>query len=156
MSRIINAKVKSSQIEELSYNEETQELVATFKGSTQYLYSGVPLDVYISVITSDSVGKEFNAKVKAGGYEFAKLEKAEDETPLSLLDRIKDEYNELQIKNFKLHEFFGTDTFKDLDEPMQKMIDKQHTIMGQYLEILSDRYVALGGVWEDLDEPIVL
>lgn len=75
MSKIINAKVESSQITELDYNGETEELVATFKGGTSYLYNGIPVDVYMKVVIAESVGKEFNATIKAGGYEFTKLEK---------------------------------------------------------------------------------
>lgn len=136
MSKLINAKVKSSQIEELDYNGETEELVATFKGGTSYLYSGVPVDVYMKVVIAESVGKEFNTTIKAGGYEFTKLEQPKvDEAK----ERAIEEEQQLTDKITKLVDFIESDKFSKMSQETQDLLTVQYDHMLGYNSALQKR-----------------
>ena len=136
MFKIINAKVESSQITELNYNGETEELVATFKGGTEYLYSGVPLEVYMKVVIAESVGKEFNATIKAGGYEFEKLEQPEvDEAK----ERAIEEEQQLTDRITGLADFIESDKFGKMPQETQDLLTVQYDHMLGYNSALQKR-----------------
>ena len=64
----------------LGYNYQTETLVAQFDVGSFYVYEGVPPLVACRVIFAESVGKEFNALIKADhkyGYRKVTAEEAE-------------------------------------------------------------------------------
>jgi hypothetical protein len=85
------ATVASAQISELAWvttdgstqlglnpdpiNDECPHLFVHFKGNppSLYVYRAVPKGVYEAVLTDESIGRAFHAKVKSQSYEFAKL-----------------------------------------------------------------------------------
>ena len=40
-------------------------MLVEFKGGAQYLYQAVPLDIFTSLLTADSIGSTFNTLVKS-------------------------------------------------------------------------------------------
>ena len=65
--------VKSSTIDSLYYSSTTDELMVTFKNGTNYTYWDVTLEDYLTMITSESIGKALNQIIK-GKYEYKKHE----------------------------------------------------------------------------------
>jgi len=61
----------SSQVRVLTYDEDRLELTVEFRRGGIYVYSGVPEDIYISLITAESIGKALNALVK-GTYGYTR------------------------------------------------------------------------------------
>lgn len=55
MSEIKLYEVKSSNIEAIGHDEETQELQVRFKGGTVYAYDSVPIEVHQELL-GDGVG----------------------------------------------------------------------------------------------------
>lgn len=64
-------KVKSSTIEAVSYDEESRRLTIQFKGGRLYHYDDVPLGVYNSLLTAESVGRFFHSSIK-GRFKYEK------------------------------------------------------------------------------------
>ena len=62
----------SSQIEQVGYDTEAQQLFVKFTGVSLYRYDGVPALVVTRFMFSDSLGKFLNENIK-GVYEFEKL-----------------------------------------------------------------------------------
>jgi KTSC domain len=59
------AYVQSSALEQVSYDPDAQTLVATFRDSGRtYVYDEVPVEVYDSLLFSDSLGAYFNAHIR--------------------------------------------------------------------------------------------
>lgn len=56
--------VTSSNIEAVGYNILTETLYVQFKGGKVYSYEKVPQTVYLSLMSTDSVGKYFNQFIK--------------------------------------------------------------------------------------------
>lgn len=54
----------SSNIHELAFDDERDELIVTFKGGVRYRYADVKRSVYDDLIAAESVGKHFAAYVK--------------------------------------------------------------------------------------------
>lgn len=65
--------VESSNIRSVGYDEGTQALEVEFSSGTVYRYTGVPMSVHMDLVTSESVGKYFNANVKSA-YPFTRVE----------------------------------------------------------------------------------
>ena len=65
--------VKSSTIDSLYYSSTTDELMVTFKNGTNYTYWDVTLEDYLTMITSESIGKALNQIIKPK-YKYAKHE----------------------------------------------------------------------------------
>jgi hypothetical protein len=65
-------EVTSSTIREVKYDLAKEELIITFKNNAQYLYEGVPPEVFKGLISADSVGKYFDKEIK-GKYNFKRL-----------------------------------------------------------------------------------
>ncbi len=49
--------VVSSNIEQIGYEDVTQELSVRFKGGSVYVYKDVPSSVFVDFLDSDSKGK---------------------------------------------------------------------------------------------------
>jgi hypothetical protein len=56
--------VKSSQLAQVSYNEDTRILSIIFHNGTRYDYYDVPKDVYDSLMSSSSIGSYFTKNIK--------------------------------------------------------------------------------------------
>jgi len=56
-----------------------------------------------------------------------------------LLRKLIKEADKLQVKRSKLKEFVNTDSYLDLDDEMQFLLDMQYHTMTQYLSILDKR-----------------
>ncbi len=64
--------VVSSNIEQIGYEDSTQELSVRFKGGAVYVYQSVPGVVWADFIGSESKGKFLNENIK-GQYEFGRV-----------------------------------------------------------------------------------
>ncbi len=67
-------QVDSSNISDVDYDAEQQELRVTFKNGAVYRYSGVPRTVFDQIRTAPSPGKAFYALVREGGYPYERVE----------------------------------------------------------------------------------
>lgn len=56
-------KVESSQIKEIGYKDGV--MLVEFHGGSRYLYTTIDDDTFKAVLTADSVGSEFNKRVKS-------------------------------------------------------------------------------------------
>ena len=56
--------VDSSNIERVSYAEDTQILAVKFRNGGLYTYTGVSLNAYLSLKGAESVGKYLNQVIK--------------------------------------------------------------------------------------------
>lgn len=57
--------VQSSALEQVSYDEKTHTLRATFRETHRtYIYEDVPQEVYDGLIFADSLGGYFNAHIR--------------------------------------------------------------------------------------------
>lgn len=59
--------IRSSFIDESSYDRVTGDLVLTFSDGTQIVYHGVPPSLYTSFITSPSKGRFWHQRLKDWG-----------------------------------------------------------------------------------------
>ena len=69
----IKVPVESSMIKSLTHIVTADILIAEFNNGDKYLYTGVTAPMYEKIITADSVGKEFNHTIKAGGFLYHKI-----------------------------------------------------------------------------------
>jgi hypothetical protein len=57
--------VQSSAIEQVSYDPDARTLIATFRETGRtYMYADVPVEVYDSLLFSDSLGAYFNTHIR--------------------------------------------------------------------------------------------
>ena len=56
--------VYSSHVTEIGYDEESQELLVTWKSGRVSAYSGVPEDVALELSNAPSVGQMMNSTIK--------------------------------------------------------------------------------------------
>jgi hypothetical protein len=61
---MLAARLASSMIERIAYDEEVHALSIWFRGSGRYVYSGVPRAIYDGLRQSPSAGRYFNACVR--------------------------------------------------------------------------------------------
>ena len=61
-------EVVSSMIKSLGYDPDVQVLEVEFTKGQVYQYEGVPVDVFETLVTSESVGKAFSQHVRSQGY----------------------------------------------------------------------------------------
>jgi len=61
---MIEKEVVSSQIKKIGYDEEKKELFVTFHKGSTYKYSNVPMDLYLSLMSADSIGSYFIKNIK--------------------------------------------------------------------------------------------
>lgn len=65
-------KVDSSNIDEIGYKEDQQELYIRFLNSGLYVYKNIPEIEYTSLMEASSHGKYFNAHIK-NSYPYEKI-----------------------------------------------------------------------------------
>lgn len=70
---IISDKVASSNLDEVEYNTETEELDITFLSGRTYRYFNVPQDVHQELLNAPSHGKYFYAYIRNGGYDYERI-----------------------------------------------------------------------------------
>lgn len=56
--------VTSSNIDQIGYDKENNELHVRFKNGSLYIYEGVNEDHFVSMTTAESVGKYLNQHIK--------------------------------------------------------------------------------------------
>ncbi len=61
--------LQSSLLDQIGYDEATQEMVVLFKTGGRYVFVDVPHAAYLSLMSADSVGKHFLRNIK-GKFEF--------------------------------------------------------------------------------------
>lgn len=66
--------LESSQIEAFAYDPANDILHVLFKGGSAYEYDGVFEGAAQVLLTSPSIGRDFNTQIKAVGYAYRKLE----------------------------------------------------------------------------------
>ena len=64
MTLVMKSTPLSSNVNQIGYDDETQELVVQFAKGGQYIYSGVPADIADGVINAPSVGQALNLDIK--------------------------------------------------------------------------------------------
>ena len=64
--------VESSNIDQIGYDAESQELRVKFNSGSEYRYSNVPGPVFADFLDADSAGKFFASNIK-GQYEYSKV-----------------------------------------------------------------------------------
>lgn len=60
----ISAKVHSSAISKIEYDDESKELSVTFTSGGTYDYPGVPESEVMNLIKADSVGRYFHSHIR--------------------------------------------------------------------------------------------
>lgn len=61
---MLAARLASSMIERIAYDEEARALGIWFRGSGRYLYSDVPRAIYEGLKAAPSAGRYFNEHVR--------------------------------------------------------------------------------------------
>lgn len=56
--------VESSNLDQVGYDPENDEMIIEFKGGARYSYHGIPPEVHDALVNADSVGKYFNENIK--------------------------------------------------------------------------------------------
>ena len=64
--------VSSSNVASVAYERSTQTLAVTFLHGGTYHYSGVPEDIYLGLLSAESVGSFLHQNVK-GIYPYKKV-----------------------------------------------------------------------------------
>jgi KTSC domain len=64
--------VVSSNIEMIGYDRDAKELTVVFKNGSTYVYSDVPLEVYVAFDRAPSAGSFLAASIR-GRYAFRKV-----------------------------------------------------------------------------------
>ncbi len=62
----------SSMVQDISYDDESGEMIVTFNSGKPYVYEGVPEDVARRVANAPSVGQAINELIK-GQYKHRRL-----------------------------------------------------------------------------------
>ena len=67
--------VESSSLARLRYAIDTKELLIEFKGGAQYLYQNIPDDLFLSLMTANSIGSAFHKliKIQPASYPYEKI-----------------------------------------------------------------------------------
>lgn len=60
----IDVKVESSAIASLGYEFLSEKLFVEFNSGSYYSYDDVPLDVFVELVTADSIGRHFVKNVR--------------------------------------------------------------------------------------------
>lgn len=69
--------VKSSFIKSIGHEGDTLEVA--YKDGGLYKYTGVPVDLYESIVGAESIGKALKEQVLKGGFETEKVEEEKEE-----------------------------------------------------------------------------
>lgn len=67
-----SAAVNSSSIKGLSYSEDAKVLAVVFHSGLSYMYTGVPKEIAVGLLSSESVGSYHSSKIK-GHYAYLKV-----------------------------------------------------------------------------------
>lgn len=62
--------VDSEAVDQIGYDEDSQELHVIFKRGKHCIYSGIPKDVFDDFLNAPSKGIFLNEVIKARGYSF--------------------------------------------------------------------------------------
>ena len=67
--------VESSSLTRLKYAIDKMELLVEFKGGVQYLYQNIPDDLFLSLMTANSIGSAFHKliKIQPASYPYEKI-----------------------------------------------------------------------------------
>ena len=67
--------VESSSLTRLKYSIDKMELLVEFKGGAQYLYQNIPSDLFLGLMTADSIGSAFHKLIKTqpASYPYEKI-----------------------------------------------------------------------------------
>ena len=57
-------KVESSNIDSISYDPDTKELIITFNNGNSYSYHGMDQSLVCNLLFADSIGKKFHDSIK--------------------------------------------------------------------------------------------
>lgn len=60
----LSQEVKSTAIQKVTYNTDTEILSITFQQGTEYDYPGVPIKEYYNLIGAHSIGQYFNKYIR--------------------------------------------------------------------------------------------
>jgi hypothetical protein len=71
-------KVKSSTIESVGHNPDTNTLRVRFNNGVEYDYANVNTAQHAAFISAESVGSHFHANIK-GKFEHSKLERKDEQ-----------------------------------------------------------------------------
>lgn len=67
-------EVISNNISHIGYDENARVLKVRFKQGGEYHYSDVPPEVYVNLLTAESIGSHFAKNIRKAGYKFVKVE----------------------------------------------------------------------------------
>jgi len=76
---VIRTPVQSSAIRSIGHDGSTLEV--EMSSGQVYRYEGVERTHFEALLASPSIGKEFHARIKGGGFAFAKVEPDPKEKP---------------------------------------------------------------------------
>ncbi len=65
--------VDSSNVFAVGYDVAFSRLVVVFKGGAMYRYEDVPPETALELLTADSPGRTFDARIKRGGFRYRKI-----------------------------------------------------------------------------------
>ena len=65
-------KVTSSNLDSVGYDTATNTLRVIFRSGATYDFAGVPYDVYMNLMSAESIGRAFNTMIR-DQYEFERL-----------------------------------------------------------------------------------
>ena len=67
-------RVSSSSIAAIAYERSTSTLGVRFQRGYEYSYFPVPESVFREILSADSKGQYFNARIRSGGYTFERIQ----------------------------------------------------------------------------------
>lgn len=67
------AKVRSSTISAVGYDEATKVLGVKFRNGSEYHYLGVPKALFEALMSASSAGNYLNKYIKDTGYQFRRV-----------------------------------------------------------------------------------
>lgn len=62
---MITLPVRSSNIQQISYDPKEQILTVWFHSGAVYMYSDVPMDLFQEMMKADSIGKFFHSRIRS-------------------------------------------------------------------------------------------
>lgn len=66
-------QVTSSSIAAIAYQRSTSTLGVRFQRGSEYSYFSVPENVFYELLSADSKGQYFNARIRNAGYTFERV-----------------------------------------------------------------------------------
>jgi len=65
--------VESSNISEIGFDQDTEELYVRFKSGKVYKYTNVPFSIYTALMEADSIGSFFHKEIRTA-FDYQQLE----------------------------------------------------------------------------------